>query len=74
MHKIISISVSESDFAYLKEDDYLKPSLVFRMALRNIRENRKSDIDKIKMLRNKCEVLQKKIFDLQDQVVNYKEE
>ena len=49
-HKIISISVSEEDFSYLKQDNYLKPSHIFRIALKNIRENRRDDIDRIKQI------------------------
>ncbi len=67
-HKILSISVSEEDFAYLKEDGYLKPSHIFRMALKNIRENRRQDIDTIKLLQNKNKILQEKLFEAQGKI------
>jgi len=77
--KILSISVSEEDFRYIKDDGILKPSSIFRKKVQEIRESRKQDLDTIKLFQTKCEVLTKKLFeeqekvkDLQDQLVNYK--
>jgi len=64
--KTLTISMSEEDWEYIKEDGLLSPSKIFQVALHNIRENRKSDIIQINLLRNKCNVLQKKVFELQD--------
>lgn len=64
--KTLTISMSEEDYIYLGKDSMLSPSKIFQVALHNIRENRKNWDEQIKMLRMKCEVMQKKIFELND--------
>jgi len=64
--KTLTISMSEEDYEYLKNDDLLRPSAIFQTALDNIREQRKNWDSEIKMLRAKCKVMQNKIFELQD--------
>jgi len=64
--KTLTISMSEEDYEYLKEDGLLSPSKIFQVALHNVRENRKQDINQIKVLQNKCKILQEKVFELED--------
>lgn len=66
--KTLTISMSEEDYEYLKEDGLLSPSKIFQVALHNIKENRRSDIIQINLLRNKCKILQDKVFELEDEI------
>ena len=66
--KTLTISMSEEDYEYLKEDGLLSPSKIFQVSLHNIRENRKSDIIQINLLRNKAKILQAKVFELEDKL------
>lgn len=64
--KRLSISVSEEDFEYLEKDQLLSPSKIFQQSLRTIRENRLNLNDRIKVLLRKCDVMQTRIFELED--------
>jgi len=65
-HKIISISLTEEDSKYLNDDSELKPSLIFRSALKMIKENRHRNENKEKLYLNKIRLLQEEVFKLQD--------
>lgn len=64
--KIITISISEEDYNYIKDDGYLSPSKIFQIALNNIKENRMGLKEQNKVLESKIRAMQQRIFELQD--------
>ncbi len=60
--------MTEENYDYLKKDDLLSPSKIFQVALANLRDNRRNDVNQIKVLQNKCNILQDKLFELQDEL------
>lgn len=67
--KTLTISLSEEDLRYIKEDNLLSPSHIFQVALHNIKENRESLRERIKILQELLRQKDKFIFDnnLQDE-------
>ncbi len=61
--KTLTISISQADFDYLKEDGLLSPSKIFQVALSNIRESRENLKDEVKRLRIANRVLQEKLLE-----------
>ena len=66
--KTLTISMSQEDYEYLKQDGLLSASKIFQVALANIKINREQDINQIRLLQNKCNILQTKVFELQDEI------
>jgi len=65
--KTLTISMSEKDFNYLKQDAHLKPSHIFQVALKQIKENRSSLKEQNELLLKKCNRLQEELFKLQEE-------
>jgi hypothetical protein len=63
--KTLTISMSEEDFNYLREDGLLSASKIFQVALDNIKENRSSLKEQVEILQKKCQTLQYKLFEEQ---------
>lgn len=63
--KKLCISLSESDFKYLMEDDMLSASKIFQVALHNIMQQRHEWDNRIDVLQNKIRVMQARIFELE---------